>query len=367
MSRNPDIVEASDYLSKNSGTMEQTEFHQPGSGSQKPRAGLSVNKFLKIQYQEWVRKIQSYDWTAGRTKHWQVQSAFGTAAALGINPQEAQEYVVGMIEDHGGEVVSRDIERIRNRAYECDDSIDCHAIPTPRPLFDREFAERVADLVSVDDPVGFVRSRSPIPCESLTSVEVLEHLYPEAEKILLFDVYKSHGQCLYQIGTGSGEPVPEGGPDGAWFLIQPVDGEYHPNPREGGKRSRRSEESVTTFRYMLLESDDVEEEQWLRIVLQFPLRIAAIYRSGGKSVHVLVKVNASSKDHYDRIKAGMMSLLVTLGADRQALSAVRLSRLPQAWRGDKRQELLYLNPDPLRGRLVDLSTRTETFTPEDDE
>ncbi|MEP2774417.1 MAG: hypothetical protein ABJQ29_15685 [Luteolibacter sp.] len=272
-----------------------------------------------------------------------------------------------MIELHGGVVNPRDIDRIRNWAYEREDSIDCHAIPRPSPLFDRDFAEQVAGRVSVDDPVGFVKDRSPIACESLTSVEVLEYLYPAAEKILIFGVYKSQGQCLYQIGTGSGEPVPEGGPDGAWFLIQPVDGEYHCNPRERDKQSRRSEESVTAFRYMLLESDDVEEEEWLRIVLQLRLPIAAIYRSGGKSVHVLVKVNASNKDHYDRIKAGMMSLLVTLGADRQALSAVRLSRLPQAWRGDKCQELLYLNPDPSRGRLMDLAPRTETCTPENDE
>ena len=39
-------------------------------------------------------------------------------------------------------------------------------------------------------------------------------------------------------------------------------------------------------------------------------------------------------------------VLVTLGADRGALTAVRLSRLPQAMRGERCQRLLYLNPQP---------------------
>jgi len=40
------------------------------------------------------------------------------------------------------------------------------------------------------------------------------------------------------------------------------------------------------------------------------------------------------------------SILITLGADRGALSAVRLSRLPQAKRGERVQRLLYLNAQP---------------------
>jgi hypothetical protein len=39
-------------------------------------------------------------------------------------------------------------------------------------------------------------------------------------------------------------------------------------------------------------------------------------------------------------------VLVTLGADPGALTAVRLSRLPQAMRGERCQRLLYLNPLP---------------------
>jgi len=43
----------------------------------------------------------------------------------------------------------------------------------------------------------------------------------------------------------------------------------------------------------------------------------------------------------------LLGRLCTLGADPKALTAVRLSRLPQCMRGEtgKLQELLYLDPD----------------------
>jgi hypothetical protein len=345
--------------------------HRTKTSTEKPRAGYSfaeaLNAITAENLWKWKQEIADLNWNTGRSKHMQVQSGFASAAARGIDPEQAKELLVEMIEKHGGEVVPRDIERIRNWAYNRDDSIDCQKTRMPRPLFNRDFAEHVAGRVSIGDPVEFVKSRSPIPCESPSSADVLENLYSEHERVLIFDVFESQGQCVYQIGSGSDGPVPTGGPDGAWFLIQPVDGKSHPNPREGMKLSRRSEESVTAFRYMLLESDELDEQTWLCICVQLRLRIAAIYRSGGKSVHVLIRVDADDKQHYDQIKAGMMSMLVTLGADRQALSAVRLSRLPQAWRGDQRQVLLYLNPDPQRVRLIDLPLRSETSTPEDDE
>jgi len=81
-------------------------------------------------------------------------------------------------------------------------------------------------------------------------------------------------------------------------------------------------------------------------VAQMPLRIIAIYRSGGKSIHVLINVSAASKKDWDTTKDILKRPLVTLGADLGAMTAVRLSRLPQAWRGDRCQELLFLDPEP---------------------
>ena len=96
----------------------------------------------------------------------------------------------------------------------------------------------------------------------------------------------------------------------------------------------------------MLESDEADAGDWLRCLVQMPLRIASICESGGRSIHALVRVDAESKADWDTKIKVIKPALVTLGADPGALSAVRLTRLPQAWRGDRCQRLLYLNPTP---------------------
>ena len=108
--------------------------------------------------------------------------------------------------------------------------------------------------------------------------------------------------------------------------------------------SRRSEESVTAWRYVVLESDKADGDDWLRCLIQLPLRIASICESGGRSIHALVRLDAAEKGDWDAQVRLMKPILVTLGADPGALSAVRLTRLPQARRGDRVQRLLYLDP-----------------------
>jgi len=85
---------------------------------------------------------------------------------------------------------------------------------------------------------------------------------------------------------------------------------------------------------------------WLNFLAQLPLPIVAIYSSGGKSVHALVKIPAQSKEHWDRFKRVMIDTMVTFGADPKAMSAVRLTRLPGCMRGSREQKLIYLNPSP---------------------
>jgi hypothetical protein len=136
--------------------------------------------------------------------------------------------------------------------------------------------------------------------------------------------------------------------NGVWFLSNPVDGQYHFNPRQDSM-SRRSEESITTWRYAVLECDHKPKETWLpiwlRILVQLPLPIVSITSSGGKSLHALLRVDAASKVAWDHFVRGrLLPRLVRIGADPQAMTAVRLTRLPGCYRGDSLQELLFLNP-----------------------
>jgi hypothetical protein len=91
-----------------------------------------------------------------------------------------------------------------------------------------------------------------------------------------------------------------------------------------------------------------------------PPPISAIYSSGGNSIHALVRLDAQSKAHWDAEAADLKPALVTLGADRKAISAVRLTRLPLCQRLGKfdargnyvsfpeprMQLLIYLNGTP---------------------
>ncbi|HEV2692204.1 MAG TPA: hypothetical protein VG347_04855 [Verrucomicrobiae bacterium] len=220
-----------------------------------------------------------------------------------------------------------------------------------KPVYHPTVLKRIAAKTRyIRNISSFVNDQSPVPVNGLDSADLLRRLYPygSGEKVIVFSKIKSQGQFVWIADHGGlflNNQLPTG-PDGVWFLPQPVTGEYHPNPRQGGKKSRRSQESVTSWRYVVLESDEADPEDWLRCLIQLPLKIATICESGGRSIHALVRLDAQTKTDWD-LKVGLSKpTLVTLGADPRALTAIRLTRLPQAWRGARQQRLLYFNPNP---------------------
>jgi hypothetical protein len=115
--------------------------------------------------------------------------------------------------------------------------------------------------------------------------------------------------------------------------------------------SRRSLESVTSWRHLLLESDVAPRDQWLSYLCQIKARTLAIYTSGQSSIHALLLAEGiTSKQQWDAEvrESGLMQIACRYGACRGSLTAVRLSRLPGCRREitGKTQELLYLNPKP---------------------
>ena len=221
-----------------------------------------------------------------------------------------------------------------------------------RPQFNAESLRRIASkAAAVIDVISFLARKSPVRVDTQDSASVLRRLYTRGsgEKVLIFSHLKSQGQLVWEADCSDviqDAHLPRGA-KGVWFLPQPVTGTFHPNPREDNKLSRRSEEAVTSWRYLLLESDEADADDWLRCLIQMPLRISSICSSGGRSIHALVRVDASSKEDWDRCVGTIKPALVALGADPGALTAVRLSRLPQAKRGERAQTLLYLNPQPV--------------------
>lgn len=243
--------------------------------------------------------------------------------------------------------------------------------PPAKPEFDDEVLRRFAGAWAGEVDLLWLAARSAEdPC-TISPTRFLELLYkprraelftpdgrkPVTERVLIFTDNKSQGDALWP-----NEKVPVRGPHGVWYLAQPVDGEYHPNPRQG-TMSRRSQEAVTAWRYLVLESDQAKPRLWLGAIVQFPLRIAAIYSSGGRSVHALVRIDARTKGEWDAEREAMKRALVVLGADAGAMTAVRLTRLPNCWRARALQKLLYVNPEPPLRPICELSRRRDVLEP----
>jgi hypothetical protein len=249
--------------------------------------------------------------------------------------------------------------------------------PADKPQFENEALQRFAgDWAGQVDLLWLATRSAEDPC-TITPARFLELLYRpqrtnlfsmsgdpyKREKVLIFTDNKSQGDALWPDDCEpQGRGIPERGPHGVWFLPQPVDGDYHPNPRQGSM-SRRSEEAVTSWRYFVIESDKANLKLWLGAVVQFPLRIAAIYSSGGRSVHALVRVDARTKGQWDAEREAMKRALVVLGADPGAMTAVRLTRLPGCYRHRSLQKLLYLNPDPPMRPICELAPRRDVLAP----
>lgn len=229
--------------------------------------------------------------------------------------------------------------------------------PAEKPQFEETALSRFAGELAGNVDLLWLAARSEAdPC-TVTSKQFLELLYRHGERVVIFTDNKSQGDAVWPA-----DPIPERGPHGVWFLAQPVDGKYHPNPRQG-TMSRRSEEAVTSWRYFVIESDQANLKQWLAAVVQFPLRIAAIYSSGGRSVHALVKIDARTKGEWDAEREALKNALVILGADPGAMTAVRLTRLPGCWRHRSLQKLLYIHPDPPMRPICEMAPRRDVLKP----
>ena len=135
----------------------------------------------------------------------------------------------------------------------------------------------------------------------------------------------------------------------------PADPFYIANPLTGEQGltgsdnpSFRCDKAVADHKYLVVEFDESSPEQQRALCLWLVQSnsVVAITHSGGKSYHVLLKVNATDAEDYKSIKVKLKSYLLAIGADSACFNASRLTRLPGALRADKNraiQRLIYLN------------------------
>ena len=275
------------------------------------------------------------------------------------------------------------------------------ALPLPpkeRPVRALPCDHALAAHLAAQCPVAEVTeqqllSASPVPIPADPAEHgalLIDTLYRQGEHVLVFTAFTSQGQYLHTAGTdkfyrlGSKPGItatpctrlPLSAPEGVWYLAAPVLGTWQPNPNKKDAEGnllpgRRHTACCTRFPYLVLESDEIAPATWLRILCQLHEPIAAVYTSGGKSIHSLIAVNCRTAEEFNAKRAGYIRRLSPIGADPAAITAVRLTRLPGCTRrgakaadgtyreyadGPRMQRLLYLNPsptaDPLYTRLL---------------
>jgi hypothetical protein len=309
----------------------------------------------------WLDYTDTLTWSPGNLDQ-SCWNAFLRGGSLGIPFDDALEQVEHRILACGGTLRVAKLERQLRRAYQiaaADASVTLAERRSnwtgPRPNrveFAQSKAESFARRIA---PVSedWLIQRSPIDVRALRPHQFLGQLYRPEERVVIFNRFKSQGQRIWWHGrelTGFERRCP----DGVWFLCNPVNGQWAYVERCKSKfnpegKTRRSEENIIDWRYGVLECDQKPAERWLpiwlAIVVQLPLPIVSITTSGGKSIHVLIKIAAASKTEWDQIvRVRLLPRLVPLGADPNAMTAVRLTRLPGCQRGSAIQRLVYLNP-----------------------
>jgi RecA-family ATPase len=111
------------------------------------------------------------------------------------------------------------------------------------------------------------------------------------------------------------------------------------NPIDGGI----ADSSVTDYRHCLVEFDDEPLDKQWALIEQSLLPVSVVIYSGGKSLHAWVKVNAETREQYDRRVELVYECFSNYELDTKNKNPSRLSRLPGAERGDRTQDLLAVN------------------------
>ena len=120
---------------------------------------------------------------------------------------------------------------------------------------------------------------------------------------------------------------------GAWIRFNPLDGKGCTN------------ENVTEYKYALVESDTMEIEKQNAIIRELELPVACLVHSGGKSLHAVVRVDASDYKEYRKRVDYLYKVCEKNGLkiDSQNRNPSRLSRMPGIIRNGRKQFIVDVN------------------------
>ena len=118
---------------------------------------------------------------------------------------------------------------------------------------------------------------------------------------------------------------------GGWVRVNPLDGHGV------------ADANITSFKHVLVEADDMDIEDQASLYEALELPIAALVNSGNKSLHAVVKIDATTREEYDKRTNFLFDVLEKNGLEKKARrnrNPSRLSRLPGLERGFNKQFLI---------------------------
>ena len=203
----------------------------------------------------------------------------------------------------------------------------------------REFYDHIDLLHGVPDLVSPVTPAADFPAQCH---QLLKVLFQPGDMICIGEgVYNAKAENALRVTPRKG-PMPEG----VYFKVNSL-----VNVNGSGRRGGWADSDCTT-KLMMLEIDSGPKEDQLKlwtaaISLGFPA--VSLVDSGGKSYHVILRVNCSSMAAYKKVGSKLLNLFGPFILDPVTINCSRFTRLPGCVRGvgdgARQQKLVYLNPD----------------------
>lgn len=123
---------------------------------------------------------------------------------------------------------------------------------------------------------------------------------------------------------------------GAWIMINPLTGKKNEKGRYASK------ETISDFRYCLIESDNIPVKDQIDIYQKMRLPVVCVTHSGSRSAHAVVRVNAVDQKQYEERVQKLYEECDRNGlqVDTNNKDVTRLSRAPGFFRNGHKQYLM---------------------------
>ncbi len=297
----------------------------------------------------------------GNNTHSHVLRIANCAVKAGIDPNKTFNDTRAAIPPGGRHVSDKEIWDAINKAYSEHNRDSFTSTLRQQPIVNngKTALQRIIEQGTISDEADLWEC-SPIRLydePEKDPVAFLENLFPIDALIWIGTRYqegimgatiRTRGEWI-QFFRNGGVPAPQ-------IIINPLSG--LPALKKGGEgKTYRGDLNVKTYRYCLVEFDNLSRGDQIRFWSAVKLPIVALIDTGGKSIHAWIDVSrltdVGTLDQWQsEIKTRLYDKLLTpMGTDAACANPARLSRLPGHYREEKGryQKLLWLSPE---GRTI---------------